>query len=109
MTALPLIAVADGVIVTIKLTPKSRRDAIEDVGEEAGPRGPESVLRARVAAPPEDGKANAALLALLAGSWDVARRDLTLVSGATGRIKRVHVRGDAASLRARLAARMAPR
>lgn len=108
MPALPLVAVADGVIVTVKLTPKSRRDAIEDVGEEAGPRGPESVLRARVSAPPEDGKANAALLALLAKSWSLPRRDLTLVAGATSRVKRVHVRGNPAALQVQLSARMAP-
>ena len=101
MAELPLVAVPDGVIVTVKLTPKSRRDAVEDVAEEAGPRGPETVLRARVCAPPEDGKANAALLALLAGEWDLPRRDLTLVSGATSRVKRVHVRGDAAALHGR--------
>jgi uncharacterized protein len=109
MAAVPLVAVSDGVFLTVKLTPKSRRDAIEDVGEEAGPRGPEAVLRARVAAAPSDGEANAALIALLAKAWDVPRRDLTLVGGATSRVKRIHIRGDAAALRARLTRLMARR
>jgi uncharacterized protein (TIGR00251 family) len=109
MAAIPIVAVADGVILTVKLTPKSRRGAIEDIGEEAGPRGPEAVLRARVAAPPSDGQANAALIELLAGSWNLPRRDLTLVGGTASRVKRIHIRGDAAALRARLAALMGQR
>ncbi|MBI3452709.1 MAG: DUF167 domain-containing protein [Rhodospirillales bacterium] len=95
---LPLSAVADGVVVVVKLAPKSHREGIEGVATEPGARGPEAALKIRVAAPPEDGKANAALLALLAREWGVPRRALTLIAGATQRLKRVHVRGDPAAL-----------
>lgn len=99
---LPLVAVADGVIVTVKLTPKSRREGIEGVSVEPGRNGPDCVLKARVAAPPEDGKANAALIALLAREWHLPKTSLTLDSGATQRLKRIHIKGDPASLAAAL-------
>lgn len=97
---LPLLTVADGVIVTVKLTPKSRRSAIEGVSEEPGRGGPEYALKARVAAPPEDGKANAALLALLAREFGLPKTSLTLAAGASQRLKRIHIKGDAARLAA---------
>jgi uncharacterized protein (TIGR00251 family) len=103
---LPLVSVADGVIVTVKLTPKSRREGIEGVSIEPGRFGPECVLKARVAAPPEDGKANAALIALLAREWRLPKSALTLDSGATQRLKRIHIRGDAAALAATLKAHL---
>lgn len=95
---LPLLAVADGVVVTIRLTPRARRDALDGCGEEPGPRGPERVLRAAVTAPPEDGKANAALIALLAKAWRLPKSSFTLRAGAAHRVKRVHIRGEAANL-----------
>ena len=48
--------------------------------------------------------ANDALLALLAKSWGVPRRDLAIVGGAKSRNKTVHVAGDPAELLKRLAA-----
>jgi uncharacterized protein (TIGR00251 family) len=103
---LPLHAVADGLIVTVKLTPKSRREGIEGVSEEPGRAGPERALKVRVAAVPEDGKANAALLALLAREWDLPRTTLTLAAGATQRLKRIHIKGDPTTLAAKVKARL---
>lgn len=103
---LPLQPVADGVIVSVKLTPKSRREGIEGVSVEPGRSGPECVLKVRVAAPPEDGKANAALIALLAREWRLPKTALTLASGATQRLKRIHIKGDPASLAAVLKAHL---
>src|SRR5947199_10436826 len=58
----------------------------------------------RVAAAPEDGKANEAALRLLAERLDVPRADLTLVSGHGGRDKLVELTGiDAAEADERLA------
>ena len=62
------------------------------------------VLKASVGAPPEDGRANEALLRLLATGWRLARRDLVIASGAKSRTKCVHVAGDPAVLLARLGA-----
>ncbi len=63
------------------------------------------VLRVRVAAPPERGKANEAVLRLLAGALGLERRRLRLLRGATSRDKLVEVDGlGEADLRARLPA-----
>lgn len=49
--------------------------------------------KVRVSAPPEDGRANAAVLDLLARALDVPRRDLSLTSGASSRDKIVVLEG----------------
>lgn len=61
-------------------------------------------LKARVRAIPEDGKANAALIALLAKTLRVPRSSLTLASGSTGRLKRIEIAGDGVRLSAALEA-----
>jgi len=86
---------ADGCLLTVKAVPRASRSELS--GVEA--RG----LRVRLQAPPVDGKANAALVELLAGALDVPRRAVTVVAGATGRLKRVRVAGlCAAAIRTRL-------
>jgi uncharacterized protein YggU (UPF0235/DUF167 family) len=60
-------------------------------------------IKVRLAAPPEDGAANRALLGLVADRLGVPRRAATLVSGATSRLKVVAVEGlDDAAAEARL-------
>jgi len=71
--------------IKVRLTPRAKRDAIE------GWRG--DVLRVRVVAPPVDGKANEALLRLLAEALGVPKSDLEIVAGAASRDKTVEVRG----------------
>jgi uncharacterized protein len=51
-------------------------------------------LAVRISAPPEAGRANAALIRLLARRWRVPQRDLELVSGAGARHKVLHVHGS---------------
>lgn len=58
-------------------------------------------LKIRLAAPPVDGKANAALIAFLAKACGVSKSAVELVSGDTCRAKRVRVTGaDAARVAA---------
>jgi uncharacterized protein YggU (UPF0235/DUF167 family) len=52
--------------ILVRLTPKARRTAFLGWSEDAEGR---RVLKASVTAAPEKGKANAALIALLAGHW----------------------------------------
>jgi uncharacterized protein len=92
-------ATPDGVIVDVRLTPRGGRDAIEGIERRANAR---VVLKARVRAAPFEGEANAALCGLLAGAIGVARRDVTIVAGATSRIKRVRIAGQATPLIAAL-------
>jgi uncharacterized protein (TIGR00251 family) len=87
--------------LTVRLTPRARRDRI--LGVETDARG-QRVLKVAVAAPPVDGKANAALTALLAAAFEVPKSAVAVVGGATARIKRVALAGDPKRLAARLAA-----
>jgi uncharacterized protein (TIGR00251 family) len=95
----PWKAVADGVFVDVRLTPRGGRDAIEGVESRADGR---VVLKARVRAAPFEGEANDALCRLLARALDVPPRDVTIAAGATARIKRVLVKGQADAIVAAL-------
>jgi uncharacterized protein len=85
-----------GAVVRLRVIPRAKVTALD--GMYAG------AVRLRVAAPPADGKANAAVLSCLAGVLGVRRQDLTLVRGAKGRDKAVEVAGlDVAEVLRRLA------
>jgi uncharacterized protein len=90
---------ADGLLVVVRLTPKGGRDAIEGIEHLADGR---AVLKARVRAAASDGEANSALARLLARTLDVAPREIAVVGGATSRIKRLLIRGDARAAAASL-------
>jgi uncharacterized protein (TIGR00251 family) len=90
---------ADGLVVTVRLTPKGGRDAIDGIEHLADGR---CVLKARVRAAPSDGDANNALQRLLAQTLHVAPREVALVGGATARIKRILIRGDGHAVAAAL-------
>jgi uncharacterized protein (TIGR00251 family) len=87
--------------VTVRLTPRARTDRI--MGVEIDARG-QRVLKVAVAAPPVDGKANDALIALLAQAFDLPKSAVTLVAGAASRTKRVALGGEPARIAARLGA-----
>ena len=100
MSRLPIRKLADGVAVPVRLTPKAASSRIDGVAADAAGR---TALKARVTAAPESGKANAALLALLAKYWKLPKSSLSIVGGAKDRSKIVHVAGDPAALERRLA------
>lgn len=91
------------VIVRIRLTPKSSKDAID--GLESTPEG--AALKARVRAVPEDGKANAAAALLVAQWLGVPKSAAEVTGGLKSRVKSVTVRGETAALDALLARRVA--
>lgn len=74
--------------IAVRLTPRAGRNAIDGWDGET--------LHVRVAAAPIDGKANGALLRLLAKTLGVAPSRLALVSGAQARIKIVEIDGVSA-------------
>ncbi len=94
----------DGVRVAIRLTPRAKADRVVSVAAAAGGG---QVVKAKVTAPPEDGRANEALLQLLASAWRVPRRDLAIVAGAASRQKTVCISGDPQPLLDRLGALIA--
>ena len=95
----PVSAAADGVTVRLKVTPKARRNRVEGLAPEADGG---SALRVSVTAPPEDGKANAAVIKLLAAEWGVAKSTIQVVLGAADRRKLLHLAGDPTALARRL-------
>ncbi len=88
-------------LLGVRLTPKSSRDSLDGTDLLADGR---TVLKARVRAVPEAGKANEALARLVAKALDVAAVKVTLESGARGRIKILRIAGDGEALALRLAA-----
>jgi hypothetical protein len=96
----PLSVAAEGLLIAIRLQPRARREGIEGVVAD-GAGG--AVLKVAVSAPPVDGKANAALLALLAQRWRLPKSALEIVAGLSDRRKTVLVRGDGAALAAAIA------
>src|SRR5437870_4044564 len=76
---------SDGVLLSVKLQPGARADAIvEPLGNE---------LRIKVTAPPVDNAANEALIGLLAERLDIARSRVELIRGHTSRHKLVKLHG----------------
>ena len=90
--------------VAIRLSPRAKFDRL--LGIAAAPDGGR-VLRASVTAPSQDGRANEALLQLLARAWRLPRRNLSIVAGATSRNKTVRVAGDPHELVAKLSGELA--
>ena len=90
MAAVPWSLAPGGGVLAVRLTPKGGRDAIEGVEKLADGR---AVLAVRVRALPAEGEANEALIRLIAKAVGVPSRDVTLVAGATARLKRRAISG----------------
>ena len=69
----------------MRVTPGASRDEVRIDGD---------AVQLRVTAPPADGAANTAVLRLLAAALGRPRRDLTLLRGASARIKLIGVAPD---------------
>jgi uncharacterized protein YggU (UPF0235/DUF167 family) len=74
----------------VRVTPRASRDAFAP--------GTEAHFAARLAAPPVEGAANAALVPLVARAFGVPKRAVTLIAGDTTRLKRIAIAGDAHAL-----------
>ncbi len=88
-----------GVSLAVRVTPRGGRDAIDGVEAQDDGR---AVLKLRVRVAAEDGAANKAVVALLAKSLGVAKRDVSLLSGQTARVKQLAIVGVACELIERL-------
>jgi uncharacterized protein (TIGR00251 family) len=69
----------------VKVKPGSREEALVEQAD--------GTWLARVKAPPVDGKANAALIALVATHFGLRRTQVAIKSGASGRVKLVQLEG----------------
>lgn len=95
----PFAAVSGGLSVRVRLTPKAAGNAIG--GTVADGQGIPA-LKAAVTAPPEGGKANKALIGMLAKSWRLPKTSISVKSGAAHRQKTLLVEGDTEMLMKKL-------
>ena len=73
----------DDLLLRVRLQPRAANNQV--VGEQGGS------LKIRLTAPPVEGKANGQLIEYLAGLFKVPKSRVTLVSGETGRDKRLRI------------------
>ena len=85
----------EGISVALRVTPRGGRDDIDGIETLANGR---SVVKVRVRAIADAGEANRAVLVLLAKSLGVPKASVSLLSGATSRLKQVAIAGDPARL-----------
>ena len=81
---------ADGLVLTVRVSPKASRNAVQGVMET--PDG--FALKVAVTAPPDKGKANAAVVVLLAKVFGVSKSSLSVVAGQAARRKILRIKGD---------------
>ncbi len=84
-----------GLEVFLRVTPRAASNRIAGLQEDSagGCR-----LKVHVTTVPEDGKANKAVIKLLAKSWKLAKTQMTVTAGATDRNKTILVTGDVAAV-----------
>jgi len=87
---LPFQPTRDGVRVAIRVTPRAARDQVTGCKPTAA-GGVE--LCVALTAVPEKGRANKALIELLAREWGMSKSDLSVVAGVTDRHKAVMIEG----------------
>jgi Uncharacterized conserved protein len=76
--------------LAVRVTPKGGRDAVDGWAVDDAGR---TFLSVRIAAPPSDGAANAALLAFLAKRLGRPKSALRILSGETSRLKIIEADG----------------
>jgi uncharacterized protein (TIGR00251 family) len=89
----------DAIRFAVRVTPRGGRDAIEGWTKDSAGN---NQLKVRLRVAPEDGKANAALIALLAKALEVPRSSVAISSGEKARQKIIRAEGDPSALTARL-------
>ena len=98
-TALLFTKDAEGLKVALRLTPGAGKTCISGI---AADEKENLDLKASVTASPEGGKANMALIKLLAKVWRLPKTNLSIILGAASRRKTVLIAGGGEALRGRL-------
>ena len=93
----------EGVVIALEVSPNAKRERVPD-----GYNPWRHAVGCAVSAPPLDGRANRAVIALVASALGVRKGEVELIGGATSSLKRVLVRGvSVEEVAAALAARQA--
>jgi uncharacterized protein (TIGR00251 family) len=95
----PYTAVAGGVRLAVRLTPRASRNGVDGIAMDANDR---PLLKLRLVAPPVEGAANVALVAFLSDALSLRKTDIVIRSGDTSRTKILHLSGESVPLMARL-------
>jgi uncharacterized protein (TIGR00251 family) len=82
------------IILNVRVVPRASKDDIQGVLGDA--------LKVRIQAPPVEGKANAYLVKFLSRYWKIPRSSIEILSGETGRNKRLRITGPTDELRKEL-------
>jgi uncharacterized protein (TIGR00251 family) len=99
-----LAANENGLLLRVRVTPRSQRDEVAGVYHAADGS---AALAVRVRAIPEDGKGNKAVIETVAAALDLAKSSISIRSGAANRNKVLLIGGNATELQATIAARLA--
>ncbi len=106
LSSTPFSPTSNGLEIALRLQPGASRAAVEGAVELADGS---VVLKVRVGEPPEGGKANAALIKLLAKTWRLPKSAIRIVAGHSQRQKTLLIAGDPAVLENRLERSLAGR
>jgi len=79
------------IILNVKVIPRASKDSIQGILGDA--------LKVRIQAPPVEGKANARLVRFLSKQWKIPRASIEILSGETGRNKRLRITDPTDALR----------
>jgi uncharacterized protein (TIGR00251 family) len=96
-------SVAAGLAVALRVTPNAARERIEGIAVDADGN---SYLKVCVTVRPENGKANAAVVKLIAKALHLPKAALSIARGAQARRKTLLISGDARELETKVTARI---
>jgi len=80
-----IVPISGGCVLTVKACPRANRTEVAGIDADW--------IRVRIQAPPVDGKANAELIRFFTEKLDLPKRSVEIMSGDTGRVKRVKLCG----------------
>lgn len=87
----PLNESGEGLTIAVRVTPKASSNKVAGIESTADGK---RALKVKVTAPPEDGKANAAVIKVLAKTWKLPKSALDIISGAANRNKVLRITCD---------------
>lgn len=85
----------DDLMLSVRLTPRSAKDGLGGIWRDEKEM---AWLQAQVRAVPEKGRANGALIGLIAKRLGIPAKDIRIESGDTNRLKRLRLAGRACDL-----------